>query len=362
MRRLAWAAAALLLQCALSAAAEASLYRSNAAGMLLEPIPAFRRDESEFVMEVEKKGDLEIRRLFQAGKESRRWETVTASDGAKTEREYDGGTLAAKRAYAATGGILWEETYADGKLEQKSIYEYSEGRLAGVRVQDAKGAHVYTERFQLAERGSLRQVQRANADGSATSSWYAAGDTGLAEERNTVGGVSYIRRYDAKGRVTVIELMKDGETASRRELSYKGDTDLLLSAVETIPAEKKRIDEDYDQDGRLFQQRVSVADKETERTDYARDKEGKVQTARRTSGEGIEEWRYEYDSSGDVSSEKYFRKGSLEKVTVYTAKGERYEELYKDGELFLRAYYKDEVKTREQVYEKGILVRERSFL
>jgi antitoxin component YwqK of YwqJK toxin-antitoxin module len=361
MKRLAWAAAALLLQCALSSAAEAALYRSNAAGMLLEPIPRFRRDESEFVMEVERKGDLEVGRLYQSGKESKRWEIVTSRDGARSEREYDGNVLSAKRAYNPSGSILWEETYTDGKLSQKSIYEYDEGLPASIRVQDSKGALVYSERFQLGEHGSLRRVLRTYADGSVSSSWYAAGDAGLSEERNTVAGVSFIRRYDPKGRVTVIEQLKDGELASRRELTYRGDTDNLLSAMEAVPAENKLISEDYDQDGRLLQQRVSVSDKEVERTDYARSKEGRVETARRTSGEGIEEWRYTYDSSGDVSTEKYFRKGILEKITVYTAKGERYEELYKDGELFLKAYYKDEVKTKEEVYEKGVLVRERSF-
>ncbi len=354
------AAAILFLQCAL-AGADTTLHRSNEAGMILEPIPAFRRDEYEFVMEVERTGDVETRRLFQSGKVVRRWEIASAADGARTEREFSGSVLAARRAYNPSGSLLWEETYADGKLSQKSLYEYTEGHLVSVRVQDAKGALIYKESYMLSDRGSLRQVRRVNADGTVASSWYAAGGTGLGEEREDTGDASYVRRFDPKGRLTDVELWKGGEISSRRELTYRGDSTLLLSAVETIPAKNTRIDEDYDAEGRLLAQRVSVSGAETEHTDYTRNKDGTVDVARRVGPEGVEEWRYTYTASGDVATEKYYRKGSLEKVTVYTAKGERYEELYKDNELFLRAYYKDDAKTKEEVWDKGVLVRERSF-
>ncbi len=39
----------------------------------------------------------------------------------------------------------------------------------------------------------------------------------------------------------------------------------------------------------------------------------------------------------------------LKKVTVYTGENTSYEELYADGKPFLRVYYKDGNKVREEV-------------
>ena len=96
-------------------------------------------------------------------------------------------------------------------------------------------------------------------------------------------------------------------------------------------------------------------------TTYTRDDKGRVTARARRSPHGLEEWKYTLDAAGKATREEYFRRGTLEKVTVYGEDNLRTEELYKDGELFLKVYFDGDRRLREEVYADGKLVRERSF-
>jgi hypothetical protein len=49
------------------------------------------------------------------------------------------------------------------------------------------------------------------------------------------------------------------------------------------------------------------------------------------------------------------------KVTVHGEGKLRTEELYRDGELFLKVFYDGDTRLREEVYSNGGLQRERSY-
>jgi hypothetical protein len=90
--------------------------------------------------------------------------------------------------------------------------------------------------------------------------------------------------------------------------------------------------------------------------------EGKLMEMIRKSGAGREQWSYRYDTlDGSKGREEYRVRGALEKVTVYTDARARVEELYQGGALFLKVFYIGDTRVKEQVYERGTLLRERSF-
>ena len=81
----------------------------------------------------------------------------------------------------------------------------------------------------------------------------------------------------------------------------------------------------------------------------------------RRGEQGLEEWRYEYAADGALQREEYRVKGALVKVTRQGPDGTRTEELYREGQPFLRISYEGEEKIREEVLAGGEVVRVREY-
>lgn len=359
MRKRVWIPLLLLSAFPLFAASE--VYRSNDFGMQLEPIPSWRRNELKWVLEVTPKAGGEVRRLFQDGKEARRWETSSIADGRKEEREIAGGVVVTRRIYAGSGDLLEEDQYTKGKLAQRSIYTYASSRLARVRVLAADGTLEHANDYFYTSRGSLREVRQTGGKEGTRISSFVAGRSGPSEEWNQDGDNTYIARYDKKGRAVEREHRTGKELASQVEFAFREDTDKLLSSEEKLPGEGKVITRGYDPEGRLQTESTATGDKVTETITYVRDDKGRVTRKQLRSPAGLEEWRYALDEGGKTTREEFFRRGSLEKVTVYGANDSRVEELYQAGALFLKVYYEGDRRAREEVYSDGKVVRERSF-
>jgi antitoxin component YwqK of YwqJK toxin-antitoxin module len=342
----------------------AGIYKSNDFGMQLEPISSWQRDALRWVLEVEPRGSGEVRRLFQDGKEVRRWEISRAADGRREEREIVDGALAARRLYAPDGSLLEEDQYSKGKLTRKSLFTYASSRVIRVRVLSADGALEYNKDYSYTSRGSLREVRETGGkEGRETTrdSAFIAGRSGPSEEWNRNGDELFISRFDDRGRTVEREHRTGKELVSREDFTYQKDSDNLLSSVEKLPGEGKTITRAYDPEGRLRTESVSAGGKVTEETSYTRDDKGRVLRKLQRDANGLAEWRYTLDQAGKTTREEYFRRGSREKVTLYGQDDTRTEELYQAGALFMKVYYEGEHRIREEVYADGKVIRERKY-
>lgn len=350
-----------MLAVGLPLAAEEFLYRSSEAGVLLEPIADWRRDEYDWVAVVRQEGSSLVRRLFERGKERRRWESSPVEGGERREeREFLAEVLVSRRLYAADGAMMSEERYRDGALLEKSVSSYSGSRLLRTRTVGPDGKELHSEEYLYARSGRLREVRRVSAEGQADSRFFS-GSTGLAQERNTVGRALFISRYDTRGRVVSRERREADELVSVEDFVFRPDSDALLSSVERLPREGRTSRRQYDEKGRLVLESVSGPGNATESIDYIWDGNDRASAKRRHSEAGLEEWAYGYDAEGKIAREEYSRRGALEKVTLYSGTSSRVEELYADGEMFLRVSWEGERRVKEEVFEQGIPVRERTL-
>jgi len=89
---------ALFLVLGLACFAEEQVYRSNATGMILERIAPSLRDENRWVLTVDTNPGGEVRRLWEDGRERKRWEVV-ADKSHRQETELSGGTVVARRTW-----------------------------------------------------------------------------------------------------------------------------------------------------------------------------------------------------------------------------------------------------------------------
>jgi len=258
------------------------------------------------------------------------------------------------------GGLLEEDQYSKGKLTQKSLFTYASSRVVRVRVLNADGTLQYNKDYFYTSRGSLREVRETGGKDGRESA-FVAGASGPSEEWNRNGDDLFISRFDDRGRTVERERRAGKELVSREEFTYQKDTDNLLSSVEKIPGEGKTIRRSYDSTGRILSENVTVAGKVVEETGYARDDKGRVLRKLQRDADGLEEWRYTLDNAGKLTEEDYYRRGTLEKETLYTGDNTRTEQLYQSGVLFMRVYYEGDHRAREEVYDNGTMVRERKF-
>lgn len=336
------------------------LYKSNEFGMLLQRIEPYRRDESEWVLEVHTTGKDEVRRLYDRGREARRWEiSWTGSGTRRVERELLSGVLAARRIYDDAGSLLQEEQYDNGVLVQKSLLTYSGVHLSRLRMLAADGSLIFAEQYVYGRKGTLREVRRMGTTGDLRVSSFVFGPAGLSEERTSSKDTLFISRYDARGRLANRERRNGEQTQSREDFFYHSETDLLLSSTEALQLEGKTIERRYDAAGRLASEATTARSAVMEESRYTRDDRGRVTARTRRSSHGLETWKYALDDQGKVSREEYYLLGSLQKVTVYGQGKLRTEEIYKDEELFLKAYYDGDTRLKEEVFSGGKILRER---
>jgi hypothetical protein len=367
-----YALSALLVLLAARAPADARWFRSDEMGLAIEPIPAFRTDEFAWVLAVERTvrggGWVETRRLYSGAVEQRRWTLVRSADGRTEEREERGGVLAARRLSGAAGELLQEELFEGGRPASRSVYEYASGRLVRMRVFSADGSLSSTADYVTAPSGRLREVRWTASDGSVRSASQAAGGTGstaggaaVSEERSREGYAWRTTRYDASGRVAVREQGDASGLVSRQRLVYGGDSRTPVTSTTEWPAEKKVVTTYHDAAGREVAQTATVAGVVTERVAWIRDDAGRVLVMRRTGSGGTEEVRTSWAADGSVEREERFVRGTRVKTVIHTGPDERIEELYADGDLFLRVFYRGDARIREEAVVDGAVVRERTF-
>ena len=337
-------------------------YRSNGIGMLLERIEPYRRDESQWVVGILAKGRSEVRRLYDKGREERRWEISWTGNGTqKVERELANGVLAVRRVYDAGGDLLQEEQYEAGVMAEKSVFTYAGSRLSRLRILAPDGKVISMEQYLYATSGTLREVRRMGANGDARLSAYVVGPAGVSNERTTAGDELFIARYDTRGRVASRETQRGDQTVSREDFTFRPDSDHLLSSLKKLPAEGRLIDRRYDEAGKLVSETTRAGGTVVEEIAYARDADGRMTGKTRRTAEGRETWKYTLGADGEAAREEYFRRGSLEKITIYGEGKLRTEELYRDEELFLRVFFDAGTRLREEVYEGEKLLRERKY-
>jgi len=279
------------LAAALPAAAQQLYYRSNEAGMLLERIPSWRRDEYDLVAGEIDEGPSRVRVLYEKGKEARRWVTRMLPGGAgKEEREIVEGETVVRRLFDAGGALLVEETWKGGAPFEKSSLTWESGRLARVSTTGPDGAPRHEEEFLYARDGRLREVRRLSAGGQEAASRFVTGAEGLAEERHAAGNSLFLTRYDAEGRVLARERRVDGRVVSREEFAFEAGSRTPVSSKLSLPDEGRTASRQYDTKGLLSLETVRGPGSSLERTEYRRDGEDRLVSRRRIGSAGLEEW------------------------------------------------------------------------
>ena len=331
--------------------------------MVFEEIDPVAQGEHTHVLIVEEQIKGQISRLLSEDVEQKRWERTFHANGmVREERTYSEGQLSLFHLYADNRNLLEEIRYSetDGKVRKRSRYLYSGQTLSSVEVFDGDDSSLYRERYAYTKTGLLREIVRSYPDGNVrVSAFNFGGGEGLAETRSRQDSSMQIYRYDTSGRMTYLEVWDGASLISSKSWQYRFDEKRPHTIEEYIRQLNLRTTQYLDESGRL--QREEKEGRIKEQIFYSYDDEDRQTSKIITGSSGRTEWKYEYDEEGEIWKERFYRKGSLEKVKTYTDDESWYEEIYRAEQVVLRVYYTDGEKTSEEFLQNGKVVSERSF-
>ncbi len=335
-------------------------FASNDLGMALEEIDWYRREEFPYLLVVQKENQWEKRTLMHKGEEIRRWEVEL-----QEERVFDGGVIQERLRYEQTGRLTEEQLFQDGEPSRRKVYHYRGSVLALTETFDSKGELLFRDRYYLSPEGELRRVSREEREPQSTQELALSGGGGnLAEERYGNVRDRKVNRYDLEGRLIERERWSQGELIERERFEYRGEADApVRSQLEQLQLQRT-IRRSYDEQGGLIRSVVEQEGDEIEQTVHLRDETGAIVETTKRSARGLEHWLFDYGPEDTLRREEYRIRGALERITTYSTDSggsSRTEELYREGQIFMRIYFEGEEKVKEEFLRDGEVIRERQF-
>jgi RHS Repeat. len=287
-------------------------------------------------------------------------ERVERLDSSKGYRElvYRSDALTAERFFDSQGALLEEKLYGPDSLPYETrSYLRSGGRLLGVEARNASGEIVGSMRYRYDRDGRLLGLDSEGSFGEGGAGMIASSSG--PKSSWTQDGLTTILSYDAEGRAVTLRSSKDGEAQTLEKRSY-GEGGALKSVSIQDKAKGKDSELAYDAEGRLTLKKERSGSGPENTTSYRYDKDGRL--VDETSRQGAHKSRISrsYAADGSIARVETSIDGELV-LAVENVEGGRIEELYDEGQLFVRASYAGGRKVKDEFFVDGQLVRTRDY-
>jgi antitoxin component YwqK of YwqJK toxin-antitoxin module len=362
---------------------EDAWYRSNSIGTPLESINApgaFADTGLEYVLHISGgeaggEGEKETRTLFDAdGTELRRWERLYSQTGAiEEETVFVEGVKDSHSFYYPSGLVKEEVLFTNGKEDGRFLFSYPERAGADGRAEEGGAspggykelaplsvsfsrpqAEGFRDEYQYLPSGDFRGIKRIYDDGAAYVSVFNLDHGILRDDWHSFGALEILFHYDKRGNALYTEEYRDSVLVERADFRYDTQSPFRLKERRTRDAASGRQTVlEYGEDGNPARESVLEGGIAVEVTlfTYSGNLLARKETRRRT---GSEEWEFFYNDDKDLVKEQYFRGGRLYMSRSYDPQaGEeeysRVEEYFRDGEVFLRLYFKDGEEAKREL-------------
>jgi hypothetical protein len=291
-------------------------------------------------------------------------ESHSLPGGGARELVYRRGALVEERVTDSLGALLEEILYGaappeSAPLESRKYLRSKTGRLERVEARDSGGELVGSLDYRYDRSGRLLGVASTgsfgpggagmiSAGGPPQGSWIAAGSSTTASS------------FDELGRPLVLKTMLDGKVVLVERRTYGAGPNPARIETEDLESGALTLIDD-DESGKPVLRKDSIRGKETSRTAYRYDDGGRlVEEAARDAAGGLLSRTLAYGEDGALRREETRKDGTLMSAVEYV-EGGRVEELYRGGELFVKATYADGRKVRDEFYSEGESVRRKDY-
>jgi YD repeat-containing protein len=287
-----------------------------------------------------------------------RTERIDGSKGWK-ELDYRGDSLVEERTFEATGALLAERSFSPEALAiVTKRYVREGGRLVKVEASDASGNTIGTMNYHYDREGRLLQ---ASSDGI-----FGAESVGMISSEGSPQGswiesesATKVYAYDDAGRAVLLQSLKDGKVARIERRAY-GNEGILSSVTIDDKLAENSWTSSYDTTGRESERKAVDAKGEEVLTRFSYDASGRLIEELKIAGGHELAIRRSYSVDGALIRAETRRDKSLVLAVEYAGES-RTEELYEDGELFVKATYRGGRKVKDEFFTDGKLKRSRDY-
>lgn len=337
------------------------LFRSNAAGMRLEPITQGEGDQHRFVIQLLRNGEAEAEQLFEHGELVRETRRVPGPAGTLREEEFSNGELVVVRLLDSEQRPISEEFFSEAELTERREYRYRGRVLLEMLIFDAAGELARRDEFQYGPRGELRTVRTVDGAGIKRNAHYAVLEGRLLEEYHEGLHRDIRVRYDEYGRtVDEVEYLEGSRVVSTFYV-YDSPSDSFASTIREIDHERDReIVRKYTAGGDILEEAEYHAGVFERGFAYSYADGLLLERRGRGRSAGLQEL-FTYNEDGELQRVQYLRNGQLQRERQYTDTHEYVDVLFRGGAEVLRSYYRDDRRLREEVLQNGQVVRTREF-
>jgi len=298
-----------------------------------------------------------------------RTETLPLPGGSVRELAYRGRDLVEERIIDRSGALIEELFFDSGSspskgaapipYEKRAYLRSETGRLLRVEARDSAGALLGSMDYRYDRDGRLLGVASSGSFGAEAAGMIISG--GPPQGSWTSGsGTTTALSYDEGGRPTSRRTLREGKAvALERRIYGEGPHPGRIETEDLVSGELTIVD--CDGEGRNLVKIVSIGGRETARVAYSYDGEGRLaEEATRYSSGGITTRSLSYLADGSLGREETRRDGVIIGAVDYF-EGGRIEELYRGGELFVKATYRSGRKVKDEFYAEGAPVREKEY-
>jgi hypothetical protein len=310
--------------------------------MELETISEYRLEEYPYFLTVEEEEGVTVKLLFHEGKEIKRWRIEREGKQKRSERYFEDGELKRETLYK-TGQILTERHYERNGTQEVHRYKYVGNELRAIEVYNAENRLLYSLEYLRAKDGRLRKVEKIIPESGNVTSAYVFGENSLSKEWHEQAGEGELFLFNQSGDVIAQERWRGQELLYVEEYGVSRENISIQKDIKTGITREKT----YDDQGRVVYEKAQKDGNLIETIQYQYSQDQLVYKRVHTPGL-VEEWRYYYDSSGDLQREEYSKNNTLRTITTYTDENAYVIEYVREDEVFLRVFFEDEVKIKEE--------------
>ncbi len=280
------------------------------------------------------------------------------------ETTYKNKTIVSEAHYDRNGRLVLEKWYAnEGLLLETLRYEYAIGSKK-IYATDKDGNERYTELHTYDLQNKINGIIRDYPDQRREAVFFDFIAELLLREEHISPDGRYLVRYDRWGRTAERFLVQEEELRSAEFLFYRQDDEgrtrtplsSRLAYYDSSIVEHRT----YDSVGREITLEKIQDNATIERGRFEYKNRQLSRSVVYTTGSSTSQEKI-FDSSQDVIEERWIDSGKLVRKIVPTSAITYYEERYNDGILFVKIYYENNNRIREEFISNGTIVRVREY-
>ena len=319
-------------------------FESNPLGQPLREIPYYRSEEFPYVLTVDNLEGASIHTLLHEGRPEKKWKRYYENGHIRTEEEYEADEIKERRSFNAQGEITEEISYSLGAVQEKRVYSYEGGFVAEVNIYDGQGNWFTSYSFIRGGDNRMRRVEKLDEQ-KKIYSYYGMNQGRVFQEWHGDSASGDFFRFDDKSRLSLMERWDEGTLSLKEDFiqTDSGRRSLLVNYKDGLKTEKL-----FDDKDNILQERTLKGSSLVKISSFAYDADGYLALKQVRSPGLKEEWRFVHDSGGGLAEETYLESGEIKKVTRYTGEKAYYEEIYRNGTPFIRVYFENDAKLREE--------------